>query len=289
MPLDRNEGPLRSGFWQIGAKLSPTGYMTSFVADPIHPVGKLVNAAAGPVLDHVLRFREFSEMYRRMRYDGNPDGYLFSRLAKAMPMTYRLEGAHNILRNVSALYVGNHPLSLADATALMSALFDNDGRAKLYSNPFLTIFPEVEQEVLTMSRRSTPSEQRQEIAMLNGALENNGSLVLYPSGHISTPVGSSDGRAVDGPWHNGLFKFAAKRKLPIIPVFTFGEPSPWLQWLKIYLPNVAPAMNASEAVSNFGRHVLMRMGPAVMFDEYRAVETAKLADYFRELTYSLRR
>ncbi len=163
-----------------------------------------------------------------------------------------------------AIVVANHPLGALDAMALVDLIKDVRKDIKILANDFLWAFENL-RDILIPVNNMEGRVSKGSLNRIYEALENEELVIIFPSGEVSR-VGVTGIK--DGRWMPGFYKFAARTRAPIVPVFIDAKNSPLFYTISAINKNVATVLLPHEMMRYENRAIGFKIGRQIPYDSY---------------------
>jgi len=189
--------------------------------NPRETLEKILDAAKrNPVLDDLFKISKTYDMISRAEENAKEKGWNHACLeaVKEMGVKNNVIGEENIPDKGSTLYISNHPYGLLDSAILignLGSLLEKKGQEmKLIGMDQLRLIKGIEEVVYFVNSTNRAANK----AYLRGALNylnNEGNLVIYPSGTIS------GANLREYEWQNGINHFLSHSSY-VTPIWFSG-------------------------------------------------------------------
>lgn len=138
------------------------------------------------------------------------------------------EGWARVPRSGPVLFIANHPFGVADGLMIGDLATRVRPDSKIMTHSLLCQPPEARDYLLPVDFGGTPEAQATSVLTRRRTLDwlNAGhSVVVFPSGGVSTAQNPLTGPALESPWYPFIAKLARLPGLTIVPVYFHGQNS----------------------------------------------------------------
>lgn len=181
--------------------------------------------------------------------------------------------------------VANHPIGSLDGLALLKLVGKVRRDVKVVANDVLAAVEPLHNLLLpvdTFGSRST----RDNLRAIEQHLQNDGAVIIFPAGEVSR-MGATGVK--DGAWRHGFFRFAAKAKAPILPMFVDARNSVFFYSLSLLAKPLSTLWLVREMFKHNNKTIRVRIGQAIEFETYSALPLTSRAKVklFRRHIYKI--
>ncbi len=161
--------------------------------------------------------------------------------------------------------VANHPLGALDAMALIDMIKEIRQDIKILANDFLYAFENL-REILIPVDNLSGRISKASLQAVYDALENEEMVIVFPSGEVSRAglTGIKDAK-----WHKGFYRFAAKTRSPILPIFIDAKNSALFYTLSLVNKNIGTVLLPHEMMRYENRAISFKIGRPIPYEAYR--------------------
>ncbi|MGJ8745616.1 GNAT family N-acyltransferase [Polaribacter sp.] len=199
------------------------------------------------------------------------------------------EDLKRIPKDGSFITISNHPLGGIDGVLLLKLLIEKRTDYKIIGNFLLHRIAPLQPYVMPVNPFENRKDAKSSLAGVKSALlhlKEGKPLGIFPAGEVST---YKDGKLnVDKPWEEGAVRLIKKAKVPVIPIYFHARNSRLFYFLSKISGTLRTAKLPSEAVSQGGRVIRVRIGKPISVenqDEYK--EIPAFYEFIRKKTYML--
>ncbi|SFN06248.1 Putative hemolysin [Izhakiella capsodis] len=181
--------------------------------------------------------------------------------------------------------VANHPLGSLDGLALLHAVSQVRRDVKIVTNRLLSCLSALKSLMLSVDNMGNRTS-RQQIALMQEQLDNQGALIFFPAGEVSRLSGKG---VRDGKWSPGFVRLAARSRAVVVPVYLSGRNSSFFYAISAIYQPLSTMMLVNEMFKQQGNRIKLQIGQRVPFANWHDGHTTakELAARFRRHVYRL--
>ncbi len=186
------------------------------------------------------------------------------------------------------IIAANHPLGGLDGLALMLEVSKVRKDFLFLANDILLNISPLKELFLPVNRVGNSS--RQNLAMISEAYQSGKAILIFPSGYVSRKI---NGVITDLPWQKSVIQKAKTHKIPIIPVFIYGQNSArfyrisrWRKFFKIKL-NIEMLTLPDEMFQQRNSTIKMIFGKAISPEKLEKYPPQNMVQLVKEFVYKL--
>lgn len=216
------------------------------------------------VLRQLLHEREFIEFEEKYPHLTGLD--FVEQVLEYFDFSYSIndKDMERIPPNGRVVIIANHPIGSLDGLALIKLISEVRSDLKVVANQLLMTVEPLNSLLLPVNNMngSTPKEN---ISRINGHLENEGAVLIFPAGEVSRlkPNGIRDSR-----WHSGFVKIATSAKAPVLPMFVDGKNSPMFYGLSLLSKPLSTLFLVKEMFKQARKEMPVKVGDIIPYDAY---------------------
>lgn len=192
------------------------------------------------------------------------------------------------------LIIANHPFGIVDGLILCSLVSNVRNDFKIMTHETLQFLPQLENFILPVDFSSkNKSAKKQNILTADNAqrqLENNGVVIIFPSGGVSTAV-SLNSDAVDDAWKLFPAKLIHKTKTNILPIYFDGKNGILFHLFasKIKNQTLKYSTYIHETRKKIGKEINIYAGKLINYREIEDMnDRVELTNFLKDTTYNLK-
>ncbi|PIJ50307.1 GNAT family N-acetyltransferase [Erwinia sp. OLTSP20] len=181
--------------------------------------------------------------------------------------------------------VANHPLGSLDGLALLHAVSQVRRDVKIVTNRLLGCLRSLQSLMVPVDNMSNRTN-RQQVALMQEQLDNQGVLIFFPAGEVSR-LGSKGIR--DGKWSHGFVRLAARSRAPVVPVHVSGRNSSFFYATSALYQPLSTMLLVNEMFGQRGNRLKLQIGERIPFSHWYDGHTPakELAARFRRHVYRI--
>ncbi len=194
----------------------------------------------------------------------------------------------------SLMIISNHPFGIIDGLILCSLVSKVRSDFKIMTHETLQFLPQLEEFILPVDF----SKQTRTSKLLNiktaikakEQLSNNGVIIIFPSGGVSTASNLSS-TALDDDWKLFPAKLIQQTKTNVLPIFFDGKNGFLFHLFATKLKNQTLKYSSyiHETRKMIGKTIKINSGKIIKYSEISDIQDRlELTKYLKEKTYSLR-
>ncbi|WP_394132056.1 GNAT family N-acyltransferase [Shewanella maritima] len=153
----------------------------------------------------------------------------------------------------------NHPIGSLDALALIKLISQVRTDIKVVANELLMAIPQLH-SILIPVKNLTGGTPKQHIATIHQWLNNEGVVIIFPSGEVSRlrPHGVTDLK-----WNSGFLRFAKSCHAPLLPIYIDAKNSASFYGASMLYKPLASLLLVKEMFKQGGNTLPMRIGELI--------------------------
>ena len=200
-----------------------------------------------------------------------------------------------IPKNGSLLVIANHPFGIIDGLILCSLVSQFRDDFKIMTHETLQFLPQLKQFILPVDF----SGQTKDTKLLNiqtakdarEHLDNNGILIIFPSGGVSVAK-SLKSEALDDTWKLFPAKLIHQTKTNILPIYFDGKNGFLFHFFASKLKNQTLKYSSyiHETRKKIGKEICFYSGNLITYSEVENIkDRAELTNFLKKVTYNLKK
>jgi putative hemolysin len=201
------------------------------------------------------------------------------------------EDLANIPKEGAFIAIANHPYGAIESLALLSTLASKRSDTMFMGNFLLKKIPNLEKCIIAVN----PFEYVQDASSISGlktslkVLKDGSQVAIFPAGEVSSYKFRKN-QITDREWHPVVGKIIAKAKVPILPVYFYGNNGIFFSLLKYIHPSLQTAKLISELFNKSGHQLKISIGKPVNLDEIACKDcNISLLRHLRTRLYALKK
>ncbi len=195
----------------------------------------------------------------------------------------------------SLLVIANHPFGIIDGLILCSLVSQFRNDFKIMTHETLQFLPQLEQFVLPVDfSGQTKGSKLLNIQTAKDAkehLNNNGILIIFPSGGVSVAK-SLKSEALDDSWKLFPAKLIHQTKTNVLPIYFDGKNGLLFHFFASKLKNQTLKYSTyiHETRKKIGKEILIYSGNLITYSEMENIkDRTELTNFLKKVTYNLKR
>lgn len=221
------------------------------------------------------------------------DSFAFMRHAlDALGIDYQVAkgSLEQVPKTGSVVVVANHPLGAVEGVILAELLGQVRSDVKVLANHYLKRLPEISDLFIGVDVFEGKDAVRANVKAMREAyqhLENQGLLLIFPAGEVSTYQGKEQNLA-DKEWSRSVAKLVAKSQATTVPMFIDGQNSKAFYLAGKVHPMLRTLMLGRELLNKQAQTIKVSVGEAIPYSELKGLaDDKKVVNYLRLNTYLL--
>lgn len=196
-----------------------------------------------------------------------------------------------IPRSGPLIFIANHPFGVVDGTILCDLAARTRGEFKILINAMLCRDQDLASYFLPVDFADTTEAMRNNINTKRAALEtlrNDGTILIFPSGGVSTARRFGFGPLQDLPWTTFAAKLVQQSRAGVVPVFFHGGNSRVFHIASHLHESLRTGLFIREARRQFGKTVHLKVGEPISYEAISHLTSRRaLTDYLYHRTWEL--
>ncbi len=237
---------------------------------------------------------KLKKLYDQYLSENRPPKYFWDDAVSKLNFTLKTnfqEGSY-IPKKGKLIVIANHAFGVADGVSICSIISKVRQDYKMVTHKVLRQADAVKDKILPIDFNATKEALLTNISTRKEAekvLVNDGVLVLFPSGRISTKKNlKKNTKADDGEWKLWVSKLILKTKSPVLPIFFDGQNSQWYHIANKLGLTFRYSLCMYELKRKIGDNIYMYFGPLIPYNQLAKIGDIKeITTYLRSVTYSL--
>lgn len=243
-----------------------------------------VNGDMSPLKRAAVKLVEwkFSEQIRSIREgfakktEGTGNKTPWTTMAEVMGLNpvVNQEDIKKIPQNGPLIIVSNHPLGVPDGVLAGAIMEQTRKDVRVTAHGRYKFLPEIESQIMPVSfDNSCISKEEFQGRMAKARsnildfLGNDGCLVTFPAGHVSTTPKWHSEKAVDSPWHSYIGGLVIKTGANVVPISINDQNSRLFQMASHFSFAARQAMYIPEAFKASGKDISISVGEPISNEE----------------------
>ena len=240
--------------------------------------------------------KKLEKLYKNYSFDERSPKKFWTDILKEMEIKI-VNKSYNKLsipKNGSLLVIANHPFGIIDGLILCSLVSNIRDDFKIMTHETLQFLPQLKQFILPVDFNGQSKKSKllniQTAKKARDFLENNGVLIIFPSGGVSTATNlKSD--AVDDEWKLFPAKLIHQTKTNILPIYFDGKNGLLFHIFATKIKNQTLKYSSyiHETSNKIGKNIDIYAGKIIHYEDIEKFsKRSELTEYLKDVTYSLK-
>lgn len=190
----------------------------------------------------------------------------------------------------SKILISNHPLGILDGLILLKISIEHSNNILIVSNFFLNKVQPLCQFMCPVDPFENLGFQdnMRSLRHIKRFLNNNGTLLIFPSGQVSELESGLWGKPIDRQWTKTVTKLIKNAKVPVYPVYIDSKNSYFFYFFSAVNKIFRTLLLPSELASSFGKSIRISIGKKITIEsQNKHIELEEYSKYLTNQIYSL--
>jgi putative hemolysin len=246
-----------------------------------------------PILNLIHKLGKFEEI-NQLYYNttkSNQDSFIETLFQQ---LNIQVEVPENHLEKIPTegpcIIVANHPFGALDGLTIIKTISKHRPDVKIMANFILQQVEPLSEFFIAVNPFETSDIRKNKSGLRNciAHLQNQGCLVIFPAGEVSTFEKRSLTSIADRKWQNSAIKLILKSKVPVVPVCFEGSNSFLFHFLGKINPQLRTLALPSELLKKKNHAVKIKIGKPISPEQLSFSENPDvIGRYLRAKVYSL--
>jgi len=262
----------------------------TFATAEVSPLGQ----AFIKIMELLTGKLKLKKLYDEYLSENRPPEYFWDDAVNKLKLTLNInyQNGSYIPQKGRLIIIANHAFGVADGVSICSVLSKVRNDYKMVTHKVLRQADAVKDKILPIDFNETKDALLTNIYTRKEAekvLNNDGVLVLFPSGRISTKKNLKKfTKADDGEWKQWVSKLILKTKSPVLPIFFDGQNSKWYHLANKLGLTFRYSLCMFELKRKIGDNIDMYFGSLIpYYDLVKIGDLKAITRYLRSITYAL--
>ena len=246
-------------------------------------------------IENITGKRTLVNLYNKYSLQASNPNTFWEDLIKIMDIKVKNKSKHhlNIPSNGPLMIIANHPFGIIDGLILCALISKKRKDFKIMTHETLKFLPELNDFVLPVD-----FSEKKEAKFLNfetakkakNHLLNNGALIIFPSGSVSTAINLKS-EAKDDEWKTFPAKLIQITKTRILPIYFDGKNGLMFHLFasKIKNQTLKYSTYIHETRKKIGKEITIYSGKIIEYKDVSHLKNrAELTKYLKAITYNLK-
>lgn len=270
---------------------APTDLAVISYVEPEDPLAKRVIINT---IERICGRNRIEAIYRQMRQEDLPIPQFFARGIELGNLQLDVDRAEE--RRVPAdgpvVFIANHPFGVVDGLLMCDIAARTRGEFKILLHArlcrdarmapmFLPVSFEENREAIKTNVETKRIAQR--------VLADNGTIVIFPAGGVSTRGKMGFGELEDLPWSTFVAKIVAQTRATVVPVYFHGENGFLFHFVSAFSQTLRLALLMREVVNKIDGRLKLNIGRPITWEEMEPIGSRKaLTRFLYDRVFELR-
>ena len=198
----------------------------------------------------------------------------------------------NIPENGRLVVIANHAFGIADGLTICSLISKIRPDYKIITHKVLQGADHIKEKIIPLDFSKNRNALINNIAARKESeehLRNNGVLIIFPSGSVSTKPKLKKGiKAIDGDWKQFTSKIIMKTQSPVLPIFFEGQNSELFHIADKLGQVFRYSLMMYELKRRMGKKIDVHIGKKIPFETIKEIgNLIEITKFLRDSTYRL--
>jgi len=243
------------------------------------------------VSEYFLGLKKLDAYYRQRRNNMSSREFLRFSLEKlGINYTMASGDGKDIPQQGPVIVVANHPYGAIEAFMLADLLLQQRSDVKVLTKEYLHSIDELSELFIGINLVEKGSSNNSNIQGINEAvkhLNNNGLLLVFPAGKVST-FQFNNRKIHDHKWNSIIAMLARKTSASTTPIYIEGHNSNWFHLASLLHPLLSTLLLPREVLNKRQQLIKLHIGETIACSELKTLPSDEaITDYLRLNTYLL--
>lgn len=237
---------------------------------------------------------KLKKLYDEYLLEKRPPEYFWDDAVKKLKFNLKTnfkEGS-SIPKKGRLIIIANHAFGVADGVSICCVVSKVRQDYKMITHKVLRQADAVKDKILPIDFNETKDALMTNISTRKEAekvLQNNGVIILFPSGRIATKKNlRKHTKADDGEWKQWVSKLILKTHCPVLPIYFEGQNSYWYHIANKLGLTFRYSLCMYELKRKIGDDINMNFGSLIPYKKLAEIgDIREITKYLRFITYSL--
>ena len=247
-------------------------------------------------IERVTGKKKLESLYSRYSNNENNPKDFWTDILNIMDIKVSNKSSNKILipKEGPLMVIANHPFGIIDGLILCSIVSNHREDFKIMTHETLKFLPQLENYILPVdfsgNDKKTINNNLKTANKAKDHLKNNGVLIIFPSGSVSTAKNLKS-EALDDEWKTFPAKLAHKTKASILPIYFDGKNGLLFHLFasKIKSSTLKYSSYIHETRKKIGKEIIIFVGKIIKYEDISHIkDRSKLTNLLKDLTYDLK-
>lgn len=208
-----------------------------------------------------------------------------------LDLAYDQQQFSKIPKQGPLLVVANHPFGVVDGVIVNHIMAKVRQDYKVMTNSVLCQVPETQGKLLPVDFGGTKAAMQTNLntrKQAKNVLKNDGCIVVFPAGGVSTIPSWKHKVAEDAEWQPFTSRLLMDSQATVVPIYFEGQNSMLFQLASHISATLRLSLFFKEVHDRVGTTINMQIGDPIPFEQLQHIEGRKeLSEHLRNVTYDL--
>ena len=262
----------------------------TFSNSEVSPVGKIIIQLT-ELGTGKIKLRKLYEDY--LRENLPPENFWHDAIERLdLRVQAHYHSKSNIPKNGKLVVIANHAFGIADGLTICSLISKIRQDYKIITHKVLQGADLIKDKIIPLDFSKNKNALINNIAARKECeehLRNNGALIIFPSGSVSTKPKLKKGiKAIDGDWKQFTSKIIMKNQSPVLPIFFEGQNSELFHVADKIGQVFRYSLMIYELKRRMGKKIDVHIGQRIPFETIKEIgNLIEITKFLRDSTYRL--
>ena len=262
----------------------------TFSNSEVNPVGKIIIQLT-ELGTGKIKLRKLYEDY--LRENLPPENFWHDAIERLdLRVQAHYHSKNNIPENGRLVVIANHAFGIADGLTICSLISKIRQDYKIITHKVLQGADLIKDKIIPLDFSKNKNALINNIAARKECeehLRNNGALIIFPSGSVSTKPKLKKGiKAIDREWKQFTSKIIMKTQSPVLPIFFEGQNSELFHVADKIGQVFRYSLMIYELKRRMGKKIDVHIGQRIPFETIKEIgNLIEITKFLRDSTYSL--
>ncbi len=248
------------------------------------------------LIENLTGKRKLEKLYKSYVPESNDPSNFWTDILNIMEIKINNKSTTPLLipKTGPLIVIANHPFGIIDGLILCSLISKKRKDFKIMTHETLKFLPQLEKFILPVdfsNKKSLSIKSNIETAKkAKEHLLNNGALIIFPSGGVSTAKNIKS-EAIDDEWKKFPAKLIHQTKSDILPIYFDGKNGLLFHLFASKLKNQTLKYSSyiHETRKKIGKEIIIFSGNVIKYEKVsNMINRDELTAYLKEYTYNLK-
>ena len=247
-------------------------------------------------IERVTGKKKLEKLYSQYSKNNNNPQAFWSDILNVMNISFKNKSKNKIYipKNDPLMIIANHPFGIIDGLILCSIVSKVRNDFKIMTHETLKLLPQLDEYILPVdfsgNNKQTIKHNIKTASRAKNHLENNGVLIIFPSGSVSTAKNLKS-EAQDDEWKSFPAKLAHQTCTDILPIYFDGKNGLLFHLFASKMKNSTLKYSSyiHETRKKIGKEIIIYAGNIIKYESISHIKDRNLLiQYLKDKTYNLK-